>query len=450
MKTTIAFAMWDQRLFVAALCGLFTAVNHAFAQSLAFTTSTYAVGSGPVAVAAADVNGDGRVDLICANENDGTVSVLTNNGVGGFVTAGTYAAGTQPSSVLTVDVNGDGKVDLIVGNISYNGKFLVLTNDGSGGFGNARTYGPTYGPVTAEGVRGIAAADFNGDGKVDIVCSWFGISNGGFVVLTNDGSGGFITASISTIAFGPSLPASVVAADVNGDGNVDIINSSFFTGIVTVWTNNGNMGFADAGDYSACVEPPRMITTADVNGDGKVDIICADWYGLLRVLTNDGAGRFQTHGFFVPAPYSVTAADINNDGKMDLISGSYPTNALTVSTNDGSGRFAIAGTYPVGNWPISVVAADVNGDGHMDLICANCSDNTLTVLTQIPTLAIGQSDNSVTGSWPSSWLGWTLQQNSDLTTTNWSASSGVSDDGVNKSFPLPSPAGNLFFRLSYP
>lgn len=444
-------------LFGAALCGLFTITNSAFAQSPAFITSTYAVGSGPDAVAVADINGDGNVDLICANGGDGILSVLTNNGVGGFVNAGTCAAGPDPTSVLTVDVNGNGKVDLIVGNKVYdNGTFLVLTNDGSGGFGNARTNGPTYGPISAEGIPGIAAADFNGDSKVDIVCTWwgnfFGSLNTGFVVLTNDGSSDFVPASIVPFGLGPSEPISVAVADVNGDGKTDIINTCFQAAPVEVWTNSGNMGFANAGNYSM-FQSPGIIMTSDVNGDGSVDLVVADRsrYSNLVVFTNNGTGHFHGFVFNLSSPQSVAASDINGDGKVDLITGSYyPTNALTVSTNDGSGRFAIAGIYPVGNTPISVAAADVNGDGHMDLICANSSDNTLMVLTQLPTLVVMKSGNDVVVSWKSSWSGWTLQQNSDLTTINWSASSGVVDDGINKSLTITSPTGSRFFRLSRP
>ena len=201
---------------------------------------------------------------------------------------------------------------------------------------------------------------------------------------------------------------------------------------------------------------PQSVTAADVNGDGKVDLICANEFAsTLTVLTNNGSGGFGSNATYTVGngPYQVVVADVNGDGKMDLITANHGIstsgNTLSVLTNNGSGGFVLASSPQVGNRPASVVAADVNGDGHLDLISANATDNTLSVLIGVPTLISKLSGNSVLVSWSSSWTNWTLQQNPDLTTTNWSASGDISDDGTNKSLAIPSPTGNLFFRLSH-
>ena len=119
-------------------------------------SSTPYPGSYPQGVAAADVNGDGRLELISANSNDNTLSVLTNNGNGGFVVAHVYPVGFNPYFVLTADVNGDGKLDIICANENGN-SLSVLTNDGSGGFVLASTPGVgnhPYGITAARYQRG--------------------------------------------------------------------------------------------------------------------------------------------------------------------------------------------------------------------------------------------------------------------------------------------------------
>jgi hypothetical protein len=163
---------------------------------------------------------------------------------------------------------------------------------------------------------------------------------------------------------------------------------------------------------------------------------------------------------------SVAAADVNGDGKVDLIYASFvPTDApripgrLTVLLNNGNGTFSTSGDYAVGVLPWFVTSADVNGDGRPDLISANYRTSngmsTLSVLLGIsnfpPTKpAIRTSGNDVITSRPPSLWGLTLQPNSDLTTTNWSACGGLADDGTNKGLTVPSPKGSLFFRLAYP
>ena len=131
---------------------------------------------------------------------------------------------------------------------------------------------------------------------------------------------------------------------------------------------------------------PESVIAADVNGDGHVDLISAN-YGAntLTVLTNNGYGVFGFNATLNvgSAPYCVIAADVNGDGHVDLISANADAYTLTVLTNNGYGVFGSNATLNVGS-PISVCAADVNGDGKVDLISANVNANTLSVLQNVP------------------------------------------------------------------
>jgi uncharacterized protein (DUF2141 family) len=157
--------------------------------------------------------------------NSNTLTVLTNDGSGGFVIATNLAVGRSPISVCAADVNGDGKMDLICANESAN-TLTVLTNDGSGGFVIASSPGVGSFPIS------VCAADVNGDGKMDLICANNGDKT--LTVLTNDGSGGFMIASSPSVG---SAPISVCAADVNGDGKLDLICANEFSNTVSVLIN---------------------------------------------------------------------------------------------------------------------------------------------------------------------------------------------------------------------
>jgi hypothetical protein len=426
------------------------------------SNATLYAGSEPISVVAADVNNDGKLDLICANAGVAplkvayTLTLLTQIPGPPPLTAfapSIFNVGSQPVCVVAADVNNDGKLDLICAN-QIDNTLTVLTNNGSGGFGSNATlyaFGPLY----------VVAADVNGDGKVDLITANYGLPNmpaNSLTVLTNNGSGGFGSNATYTVGNGPVC---VVAADVNNDGKLDLITANA-DATLTVLTNNGSGGFGSNATLNVG-NGARCVVAADVNGDGKLDLICANEDdNTLTVLTNNGSGGFGSNATYTVgnAPVCVVAADVNNDGKLDLICANEDDNTLTVLTNNGSGGFGSYATLNVGIGPVCVVAADVNNDGKLDLICGyygNGIGNTLTVLTQTivgpPTLTVASiGSNTFVISWSSFSTGFALQTNSDLTTTNWGPSGyNISTtNGTNESATITPLPGNLFFRLSNP
>lgn len=337
---------------------------------------SYPVGKNPHSVVAVDVNGDGKLALICANSGTNTLSVLTNDGNGGFVLAATVTVGSRPYSVTAADVNADGKPDLICANSGTN-TLSVLTNDGNGGFVLASTL------IVGNGPQWVVAADVNRDGALDLICANWGANTTTLAVLTNDGRGGFGSPAIYSLS---DAPDSVAAADINGDGNVQLIASLWDTSTLIEFTNNGTGVFGS--NALLTVGPfPYSVLATDVNADGRVDLVCANAFNnTLSVLTNTGAGGFALS--CSPAvgvePCSVAAADLAGDGRVDLVcanNGNYGGGyTLSVLTNKGAGVFGLAASPTVGTGPSAVVACDVNGDGNVDLISANSGDNTLSVL----------------------------------------------------------------------
>ena len=420
-------------------------------------SSTPGVGYNPYAAVAADVNGDGKMDLISAN-NDSTITVLTNNGSGTLV-SNTFFNCPLTRTIIAADLNGDGKVDLACVCAYPSGPLKIFTNDGSGGFVAAGSY------ATSNTRLWLAVADINGDGKPDLICQGTDSITATMMVLTNAGNGTFAAAPAPATTFKSWF---CIAADVNGDGKPDLIDFPFNNNhYLRILTNAGDGTFTLSSTNEANTVWPGSLSAVDVNGDGHVDVIVSIYNSgggnTLFVLTNDGTGILGSNAIYTvgTGPLSVATADVNGDGMVDLITKGRHSD-LTILTNNGSGfgsnttLNAGSSTQVLGG---SVVAADVNGDGRLDLITADYnSPGTLSIwsntLTFLPKLAVSRSSNNVYVSWPSQWTGWagwTLQQNTDLNTANWTAFGGIiGDDGTTKTATNSSPTGNIFFRLSHP
>lgn len=233
-----------------------------------------------------------------------------------------------------------------------------------------------------QSVHSVVAADFNGDGKLDLAAGISGLRDIG--VMTNNGAGGFKTAIYALSYFNP---VQVVAADFNGDGKVDLLAREPTLSGFTLVTNSGDNllfasqplfiwlpGYTDAG--------PSWVMPTDVNGDGSLDLITQVYTNTLLVLTNDGAGSFTIASSSTGSDYSLAAAlaDVNGDGRMDVITADYG-DTLSVLTNDGGLGFVLASTPPTGQSPVAVAVADFNGDALVDLVCANEAESTLSVFT---------------------------------------------------------------------
>ncbi len=360
-------------------------------------------GSQAWGVAVGDVNGDGKPDLVVGNFcpttgkcGNGVVGVLLGNGDGTYQPALSYGSGGyQANAVVIADVNGDGKPDILVANwcansSCVNGSVGVLLGNGNGTFQRAVAYGD--GGVTTVA---LAVADLNGDGKPDIVvANWCGNNacvNGVWVLLGN-GDGTFQTAV--SYDSGGILTASVAVADVNGDGIPDVITEGCngqdgCPTVAGVLLGNGDGTFQPAVTYAESGVGDMSVTVGDLNGDGIPDLVAANCgasqgcglgapEGVVGVLLGNGDGTFQgAMTYYAGGLGTNTAvlADVNGDGYLDIIAlNNAGSGVLAVLLGNGNGSFQGPMTFSAGpggaveNNAQSLVVADVNGDGKPDVI----------------------------------------------------------------------------------
>jgi hypothetical protein len=384
--------------------------------TFASAVSYFSGENGADAVAMADVNGDGKPDLVvtnwCASASctvpGNNIGVLLGNGDGTFQPAVTYPSlGLYADAIAVADVNGDGNPDLVVANCgssfsqnncvstSGSGDLAVLLGNGDGTFKAAVPYS-----LGASGATSVAVADVNGDGKLDLIVAT-GSNTAGLVgVLLGMGDGTF-QAEV-TYSSGGLSPLALAVADVNGDGEPDVVvanrwtDNTYTNSNVAVLLNGGTGNFPSGIQYGTGGFYPDSVAIADVNGDGNPDLVVANsssirstgGLGNVGVLLGNGKGAFQAAMAYSSGLYgatSVAVADVNGDGKLDLVVANCSSSGggcsggggnVGVLLGNGDGTFQTALPFgPGGNTPFEVAVGDVNGDGRPDLVVASCASN---------------------------------------------------------------------------
>ncbi len=294
----------------------------------------------PTAIAAGDFNGDGFTDLAVTTfsgiNSQGAVAVmiLLGNGDGTFRNPVSYNGGINFVTTLAVaDFNGDGRADLVLASASHG--TAIMYGNGDGTFGSPVSYTSLSLP--------IVVADFNGDGRADLALGNNSASSvASPAVLLGNGDG--TTQAAIPFSLGTSAAATaIVAGDFNGDGKTDIaVGGQISTNTPTTWIllGNGDGTFQPAVSYSL----GSAVASGDFNGDGFLDLLVADGSGnTVGILQGKGDGTFQT-GPAIAASTTMAVTDFNGDGKNDLFTANFATGNVNVLLGATSVSFSVTAT----------------------------------------------------------------------------------------------------------
>ena len=279
-----------------------------------------------------------------------------------------YATDVTPQDVVAADFNGDGFVDLAAA--TGNNSVSILMGNGTGAFPTHVQYAVPGDPVA------IIAGDFNGDGKVDLITVDQFQSE--ISVLLGNGDGTF--QAHKEYATG-TKPVALAAGDFNGDGILDIVVCDNNSSQISVLLGNGDGSFKAHKEYNTGVGPSG-VAVGDFNGDGRLDLAVANnGDNTVSILFGNGDGTFQSQVTYPTAiaPNSIVVGDFNSDGVLDLAVGTS-NKSVSVLLGVANGTFQNHKEYTIGANATVVAAADLSSNGKLSLISANFNDNSVSVL----------------------------------------------------------------------
>ena len=358
-----------------------------------------------VPIFAADLDGDGDTDVASASSSDNTVAWHRNNGNGTF-TRFTVGSATDPQSLFAAKVDGDDDMDLLATSLTDDAIYWY-TNDGTPATG---TWTRNTISSVADGARAVFAADVDRDGDMDVVAASFFKDK--IAWYENNGSQSFTERAINvpdpdadpnnTANGDVNGPAALYAADIDRDGHLDIITASSIDGQIAWFENDGtpaNGGWTrrvvkNIGAVAAESKELSLVV-ADINGDGDVDLVTANQFeDRVAWYENDGtpaSGTWTPHDISTTAngANSVFAADLDSDQDMDVLSASLLDDKIAWYENNGNGSSFSAqtinladtdgnpdnGTNGDADGATSVFAADLNDDGDLDVVSGSRLDN---------------------------------------------------------------------------
>jgi hypothetical protein len=479
------------RSLVAAAVSLLVlspAVAFAAARRTIYGRASYAVGAGPIAIAAGDLSGDGRTDFVTANPGDDTISVLVARPGGAFRSRVSYPSGTGPVALALGDLDGDASLDVAVvvancpGSVCGAGMLAVFHGRGDGtldppvfsttdpnpqevtiadldadgdadvavtcalttitqGPGNVAillgngdgSLQPAVHYPAGDGVGGIVAEDFTGDGTLDLA-----ITNGVAIVVTHavallagNGDGSFQapvpfdteilptrlvagrfdagpTLDLAVLAAGgravsmlvgngdgtfqPRVdvpvgfgPTALAASDLDGDGDLDLASTAFTAltqgGSIGILRGHGDGTFDPFEEYLTGAIGPSLVA-GDFDADGTADLAAPDRGSLVIVFHGTGGATLQ-RAVASPAgalPFGIAAADFDADGALDAVTADVQGGTVSVLLGDGAGGFAPPLAAPAGVQPLAIVAADFDRDGRPDVAVTNAPKGVAVLL----------------------------------------------------------------------
>jgi hypothetical protein len=330
----------------------------------------YSIPNGPVGVAVADFNNDGILDLVTIETSNRSafVAVLLGRGDGTFQAPATSATTEKPLNFVVGDFNHDGKMDVAV---LSDFSISVLLGTGTGKFQAPVFTDPGYHEFIS-----MAAADLNGDGNEDLVINFRGDRPAQVLILPGNGDGTFQT------AVPQAFPGWVrVLADMNHDGKLDLVGVNPFQNTAIVLLGNGNGTFAGSASSTYTGFGPNLALVGNFSGGPAPDLVTANAAFTVSILLSQGNGTFVA-----PTPYKapggarqVVTADFNHDGNPDLVT--IDQHRISILLGKSDGTFHKAVTYAAGGSPSSVAVGDFNHDGKLDLaVCNNEKTNVLVIL----------------------------------------------------------------------
>ncbi len=365
-------------------------------------SATYNVGDSPSDVALGLMDGDAFNDIVVANQADDTVNVLVNDGAGGFTDAGVGST----FSVTTVDDGVQSPVGLAIGDADDDGTLDVVTANRLGetiavllGSGDGSLFALQLFPA-GDSPTALALEDLTGDGAPEaLVTDQVGDS---VLVLMNNGDGTFTAPAADRTYNVGDNPATVVLGTVDGGSTLDLVSVGRGDDSAGVRLGEGSGTFGDLmsttlGNRFDVGDNPVDVVAVDMDGDGNLDVLTANandgsTQGTVSLLLGNGDGTFQaqTTQFTDIDPQQLLIDDLDGDGNWDILTANAGSDSVSARLGGGDGTFGGHLVYPVGTAPMSVGLADLDGDGQMDLLSANSGDDTLSVL-------LGNGDGSFGG-----------------------------------------------------
>ncbi|HXB44317.1 MAG TPA: VCBS repeat-containing protein [Puia sp.] len=353
-----------------------------------FDIKTINVGKGAGSIEVADFNNDGFSDIAVANAEDSSITILLGDGKGNFTkaTGSPFFANRNPNDIAIADFNKDRNLDLGIANTETS-MLTVLLGNGKGQFQQA-----AQSPFIVHSkphTHGIAIADFNGDGNLDLATDSWGVNS--VLIIFGDGKMNFNNETFYKVGDRPYQR--LRTGDFNKDGKPDIVTTNLEGNNATVLLGEGNGKFHEAeGSPFACGNAPFGVAIGDVNGDGNLDLaiansptITAESNGKdgLWILLGDGTGKFSSLAGSPfktgKSPSRVAIGDLNGDGINDIAVTNYNDKSISIFYM-GNTTVVETKTIAVGNRPDGISIHDMNGDGKNDILVGNYDDGTIMVL----------------------------------------------------------------------